>query len=472
VKLQLAVIAQLEGRVDEATEQYLSVLKDKPSDATLIAVAGNNLAVARGDADLFDSSKRLKAATSDAVFQKLPPHTAIRLLANHAIVLFLMNKTEQCLEVLTELSQRDPNSDVPARIKAAIQFHSTKHTNNSDQSGVAECVNSLQAFKAAHPKSSVNIDLSIAQISILLKKYDDALRVLGTLSERARYSPAVCATRVQLHVLLQQSEAATRALDDTIKYWEASMLDEKQQILEDLLRASSEFRARLGLHAAAAKDLEKLLAIHPRDMATLARLVLTYTKFDPSAVARFESQLPRMSDEEALDAYELERLPVPRKIRWDKIGGKDGTEGDVLVTSSKKKKSKKRKRLPQNYDPNVKPDPYRWLPLKDRPYYSKRRRVRSGAKLGKGGAQGKVSEKDMAQLDQRAIAEKEKIVEAEREKNAQAKAAKAAGKKQPKETTKGTEKEREDQMLRIESKKSSTTGVASKAAARKKRPKK
>eukprot|EP00301_Raphidiophrys_heterophryoidea_P006108 c12496_g1_i2.p1 GENE.c12496_g1_i2~~c12496_g1_i2.p1 ORF type:complete len:696 (+),score=207.29 c12496_g1_i2:1-2088(+) len=458
VRLQLAVITQLEGRTEEATEYYLSVLKDKPSDATLTAVAGNNLAVARGDTDLFDSAKRLKAATSDAVFQKLPPQFAIRLLANHAILLFLMNKTEQCMEALTELSQKDPNSDIPARISAAIQFHQQKHANSqSNPNALAECVATLEKFKAQHPQSAANIDLSIAQLTILHKKYEEALRVLEGLAPATKFSPAVCASRVQLYVLLQRSEAATQVLDETIAYWESSMSDEKQAILEDLLRASADFKTRIGQHASGAKDLEKLLAIHPRDMATVARLVLAYTKFDPSAVSRFEGQLPRMSNEDAVDAYELERLPVPRKIKWDKIAGND----DVLVTSAKKKKTKKRKRMPKEYDPSETPDPYRWMPLKDRPYYTKRRR--RGTKIGKGGAQGRVSEQDMAKLDQRALGEREKAVKAakaEREAaNKSRKSGKSDAKQQQNQIQADADKERDTKLLRIESKKSSAAPI-------------
>jgi signal recognition particle subunit SRP72 len=35
----------------------------------------------------------------------------------------------------------------------------------------------------------------------------------------------------------------------------------------------------------------------------------------------------------------------------------------------KKKKKKKKKRLPKNYDPNVPPDPERWLPKRERSTY-------------------------------------------------------------------------------------------------------
>merc|ERR1719431_1366998 len=43
---------------------------------------------------------------------------------------------------------------------------------------------------------------------------------------------------------------------------------------------------------------------------------------------------------------------------------KAGTDDNLLV--AKKKNKKKKKRLPKNYNPNVDPDPERWLPKKER----------------------------------------------------------------------------------------------------------
>lgn len=58
---------------------------------------------------------------------------------------------------------------------------------------------------------------------------------------------------------------------------------------------------------------------------------------------------------------------------------------------SNKKKLKKRKiRLPKHYDPNVKPDPERWLPRRDRSTYRPKKRERrfdrreARADVGKG----------------------------------------------------------------------------------------
>jgi hypothetical protein len=41
---------------------------------------------------------------------------------------------------------------------------------------------------------------------------------------------------------------------------------------------------------------------------------------------------------------------------------------------TEKKKKKKKKKLPKNFNPNIPPDPERWVPLKQRSTYKKRRK--------------------------------------------------------------------------------------------------
>ncbi len=57
------------------------------------------------------------------------------------------------------------------------------------------------------------------------------------------------------------------------------------------------------------------------------------------------------------------------------------------VVKKKKKKNRKKRHLPKNYNPNVDPDPERWLPRRERTGYRKTRKERrKGEKFT--GAQG------------------------------------------------------------------------------------
>lgn len=62
--------------------------------------------------------------------------------------------------------------------------------------------------------------------------------------------------------------------------------------------------------------------------------------------------------------------------------------GDKKQEVVQKKKKKRKVILPKNYNPNVQPDPERWIPLRERSYYRGKRKKKNA--VGKG-TQGAVS---------------------------------------------------------------------------------
>lgn len=59
------------GREKEAMGIYSRVLKTKPTDAGLIAVASNNILCINKDQNIFDSKKRIKTIHTEGVLAKL-----------------------------------------------------------------------------------------------------------------------------------------------------------------------------------------------------------------------------------------------------------------------------------------------------------------------------------------------------------------------------------------------------------------
>ena len=71
IKVQLGYCLQLQGREKEAQTLYTNVLKTKPKDIALVAVASNNLVTLNKDQNVFDSKKRMKSATQEGLEHKL-----------------------------------------------------------------------------------------------------------------------------------------------------------------------------------------------------------------------------------------------------------------------------------------------------------------------------------------------------------------------------------------------------------------
>lgn len=61
-RVQLAYATQLQGQTSESQQLYQKVLKQKPSDVALLAIAANNSAVINGAQNVFDSRRKLKMA--------------------------------------------------------------------------------------------------------------------------------------------------------------------------------------------------------------------------------------------------------------------------------------------------------------------------------------------------------------------------------------------------------------------------
>lgn len=71
IRVQLGCCLQLLGREKEAQTLYTAVLKSKPDDIALVAVANNNLVCLNKDQNVFDSKKRMKSATHESLEYKL-----------------------------------------------------------------------------------------------------------------------------------------------------------------------------------------------------------------------------------------------------------------------------------------------------------------------------------------------------------------------------------------------------------------
>ena len=62
------------------------MLRNKPSDIGLVAVASNNLLAINGDQNIFDSKKRVKAATVEGLELKLTNKQRSAIARNNALL--------------------------------------------------------------------------------------------------------------------------------------------------------------------------------------------------------------------------------------------------------------------------------------------------------------------------------------------------------------------------------------------------
>lgn len=231
--------------------------------------------------------------------------------------------------------------------------------------------------------------LTIIQLYVQAKKYDSAIGVLrkffSYLEEAGsddhadvRYAPGLVALAVALYRTEHRQKDIRKELGRAAAHWQSIPNNSFTTLLREagieLLRSSKPSDL-----ATAGAAFERLAEQNPEDKIAHAGLVASFATSD---FAKVESHLSSLSSVDELTAgIDVSALldagvpvfpapqqspPAKKKRKADDADvGVESTAAPKTITKTEKKKP----RLPKNYDLNVKVDPERWLPLRDRSYY-------------------------------------------------------------------------------------------------------
>jgi len=380
IKVQLGYVMQRQGREKEAQTIYNQVLRSKPADSGLVAVASNNLLAINGDQNIFDSKKRLKAASVEGLELKLTSRQRASIQRNAALLAMFTAQVEQCKQLVASLACDEGER---REIVAGVLARSGRHK---------EAVEELKSGTGAPPPVTT---LTAAQILLTAGEVGSAISELEKLPPSWLYRTGVLSTMVTLLLAKEDRKGAANLLKEAVE-WNKTNKALSKAGMAVVWRKTAEFHLKSGEAEVAAASLEELQKLQP-SLTTLAQLVTAYAKFNLEKALEVSKKLPPFSAE-SVDVTSLEsgnwggaRLGKKTPKAGEKTP-KAGDTGDGLLVQ-KKRKSKKKKRLPKNYNPNAEPDPERWLPKKERtglkymPGYRKPRKdKRKGEKFT--GAQG------------------------------------------------------------------------------------
>ena len=354
IKVQLGYVMQRQGREKEAQTIYNQVLRSKPADIGLVAVASNNLIAVNKDQNIFDSKKRIKAATVEGLEQKLTTAQRAAIARNNALLAMFTAQVEICRELVAALNPASLHDK--ELIMAGALSKAGRHE---------EAVQVLAPGVAADPV----ILLTSAHILLAAGQAGRAVELLGGLPPDWKFRVGVLSSLVCLHLAKDDKKAVAELLKSAVDWNKKS--GSKSTGMAVVWRKTAEFHLKTGEAAVAAESLEQLQQLEP-SLTTLSQLVLAYAKFDLKKALEVSKKLPAFSagsvDVDSLEsgswamgAKQFKKTPRPGGEKTPKSGNAE--DGGVV---KKKKKSKKKKRLPKNYNPNVDPDPERWLPKRER----------------------------------------------------------------------------------------------------------
>ncbi|KAJ8732278.1 hypothetical protein PYW08_015008 [Mythimna loreyi] len=361
IRVQQAYCLQQMGKEKEAASIYQNVLKDKPSDQALVAIASNNIVVINRDANVFDSRKRMKAATADGLEHKLNSRQRASITYNQAILAIYSNQPDFCKQCCVKLVREFNGEKRAALVEASSLMKEGKR-----QQAVALLL-----------KQGGKLTLAAAQVLLAQGDRKGAVKLLE--ESEFKYRPAVIGVLCTLLCADNELEKASQLFTDVYEHYKN---DERFASLISVWRAGAALHVRAGNSAAAAAAHEAVARAAPDDKKTLARLVKALAQHDPKRARQLADTLPPLHQLETkidIDALESSKWMMGAKVVKKTVQSKQeqspGTPGSELA-GKKKQKRKRKTKLPPNADLSRPPDPERWLPKYERTAYRKRRGVR------------------------------------------------------------------------------------------------
>merc|ERR1712106_41779 len=389
IRVQQGHCLQLLGREREGLAIYNAVLKTKPEDPALLAIINNNLVAINRGGNVFDSRKRMKTATASGLEHKLSSWQRADIQLNHCLLAYSTHQDEVCRSECSALLLGHPRLSLPVTlVQAALVGRSGK---------ASEVRRLLDQLAKDHPQEATTTKLAATQILLQQKKLSDACEVLMSLPENDRYRQGVVSALVVLSTALGNKAGASQVLREAVDWHKKNKTSAVQ--LGELWHNAADFALRCGDAATAADSLLELRKLNPKDMKTLAQLITAYAQYDVSSAHALSKELPPVGElVEECDPDALEASLGPkyfRKVLQTRGEGSPAspkaqqTPSGEEVQKARKKKKRKTK-LPKNYNPEVTPDPERWLPKWQRKGYRKKKDRRNKEPMK--GTQGVSSE--------------------------------------------------------------------------------
>uniref|UniRef100_A0A1B6F764 Signal recognition particle subunit SRP72 n=1 Tax=Cuerna arida TaxID=1464854 RepID=A0A1B6F764_9HEMI len=401
IRAQQAYCMQLQGREKDAQTVYNAILKRKPDDIGLVAIASNNSITLNRDQNVFDSKKKIRSATAEGLHNKLTSKQRKAIRINQCLLSVYTNQTDQTTQLCAKLVKDYPDTqNLTVLLQAVLAAREGR---------AKEAATTLTQFAAKNPSFKMEMNLAAVQLLLTEGDLDSACNILEKLGD-ASFKPGIVSALVTLYMAQGKRDAASKLLQETVDWHRKNK--ESAGDLSALWRQAADFHLRGGEPSVAAKSLEELLRVNPTDTKTLAQLIIAYAQFDPSRAQALSKKLPAVGDltpSSDVDALETSNWMMGTKVikkAASKIEPSPGMPSGSELLQKKKKRRKRKGKLPKNYDPNCDPDPERWLPRHERSTFRKKkdRRNKDIGKGTQGAATGASDQYDITKMPSQAKA--------------------------------------------------------------------
>lgn len=282
---------------------YNTILKLRPDDPALIAVASNNILVLNGDKDIFDSKKKVKVLASEGGSRKLTRSQKLRILFNRCMFSLHTNQLDQCRELCAKLKASHPNSDLSVLAEVSLLHRERK---------IGGAVGFLEGHLKSFSSAGVQLYASLAQLQLLQGSTTHACETLRSIPSSTG-CVGVAATLASLYVGMGEVAVAIDVLGQMLEHW----MEKKGVATSDLTNLAKQvarFQLSHSHPKAACSILERALQ-HEDSLELRALLISAFSQTDARKAEEVSRSLPAFPISAHLDVDSMERTPFFRHSR-------------------------------------------------------------------------------------------------------------------------------------------------------------
>ncbi|KAM5366521.1 hypothetical protein ACJZ2D_010489 [Fusarium nematophilum] len=396
---QAFVYAKL-GRLKEAVELYTSLSSTTQSDddPDLSLITQNNLMALEPKPDNpYLLQRRFASVTGKARDAKLFSHQSNVLRRNSLVVDLQANKGlgvhRRTDGLLSEAKHptTSPDLGILSVLNAAASASAQGATGK-------QLLRNLQTLSQKRPHD-VGLVLTIIQIQINEGHTGSALSVLESFLQRldkaeapesqdVRFSPGLVALVVTLLRAQGRESSAKAELVKAATHWQSRQASSATSLLEEagveLMKSSNAQDLQL-----AGASFQRLFDEQKGSDVAAAGLVAALAPSNPSSVEQHLQNLPAVDS--LIGDIDVSAL-ISAGVATTNKATRTLKRPAPQETADKTRKRHRKIRLPKNYVEGAKPDPERWLPLRDRSSY--RPKGKKGKKKAGEATQGGIAKEE------------------------------------------------------------------------------
>nr|KMM64092.1 hypothetical protein CPAG_00444 [Coccidioides posadasii RMSCC 3488] len=379
IATQELYIALRQGKLEGVESLLEEINISEISEMSTKQIAQNNLILAtHRDSNPYLQHKSFHETPQPADSDRLFRYQSGTLKQNSNTIELLVHKYDGVARSTSKVLSQQRSATLSKDVNSLSIFNVAAHTQN--KGGRASIKQTLSLLEKRPQDVGLvllatqlyigegNVSSAVSVLESFLKRLDESI---SESDQEVRYNPGLISVLVAIYKLQGRKRQVNIELAKAATYWRQRPRHEQPL---SLLRAAAS--SLLQSHDSsnlrtAAEIFDAVHSIEPTDRIATAGYVASHAAFSPSKIQNETTTLTPIQDLiSGVDVATLEAAGIP-PICTETITAsrkRKATE-DKQKQAAPKKKRIRRSRLPKDYDPEKKPDPERWLPLRDRSTY-------------------------------------------------------------------------------------------------------